>query len=76
MATLMDTYRQLSGPANNPVEKAPFFEALLKTTKFANEEDVLRILNKVIKEGMIFRVATGVLPPDIIDRAQIWAISR
>ena len=59
MATLMDTYRQLSGPANNPVEKASFFAALLKTTRFENEEDVLRILNKIIKEGIIFESRPG-----------------
>ena len=61
LATLMDTLRALEGPERKPIEAKVFRQELMKTNKFANEDEVDKLIQKITKEGIIFESKPGFL---------------
>lgn len=59
LATLMDTLRALEGPERKPIEAKVFRMELMKTNKFANEDEVDKLIQKITKEGIIFESKPG-----------------
>jgi intein/homing endonuclease len=59
LATLMDTLRALEGPERKPIEAKVFRQELMKTNKFANEDEVDKLIQKITKEGIIFESKPG-----------------
>lgn len=59
LATLMDTLRALEGPERKPIEAKVFKQELMKTNKFANEDEVDKLIQKITKEGIIFESKPG-----------------
>ncbi|HUI00197.1 MAG TPA: minichromosome maintenance protein MCM [Nitrososphaerales archaeon] len=59
LATVMDTLRALEGTDRKPIEAKVFRAELMKTNKFANEDEVDNIIRKITKEGIIFESKPG-----------------
>ena len=59
LATLMDTLRALEGPDRKPIEAKVFKQELMRTNKFANEDEVDKLIQKITKEGIIFESKPG-----------------
>jgi len=59
LATLMDTLRALEGPDRKPIEAKVFRQELLRTNKFANEDEIDNLIKKITKEGIIFESKPG-----------------
>jgi replicative DNA helicase Mcm len=59
LATLMDTLRALEGPERKPIEAKVFRQELLRTNKFANEDEIDNLIKKITKEGIIFESKPG-----------------
>jgi len=59
LATVMDTLRALEGTDRKPVEAKLFKQELMRTNKFANEDEVDKLIQKIIKEGIIFESKPG-----------------
>ncbi|HVC26911.1 MAG TPA: LAGLIDADG family homing endonuclease [Nitrososphaerales archaeon] len=59
LATVMDTLRGLEGPDRKPIEAKLFRQELMKTNKFANEDEVDNLIKKITKEGIIFESKPG-----------------
>jgi DNA replicative helicase MCM subunit Mcm2 (Cdc46/Mcm family)/intein/homing endonuclease len=59
LATLMDTLRALEGPERKPIEAKVFKQELMRTNKFANEDEVDKLIQKITKEGIIFESKPG-----------------
>ena len=59
LATVMDTLRSLEGPDRKPIEAKVFRQELMRTNKFANEDEVDSLIKKITKEGIIFESKPG-----------------
>jgi len=59
LATVMDVLRSLEGPDRKPIEAKVFRQELMKTSKFANEDEVDKLILKITKEGIIFESKPG-----------------
>lgn len=59
LATVMDTLRALEGPDRKPIEAKLFKQELMRTNKFANEDEVDNLIKKITKEGIIFESKPG-----------------
>jgi replicative DNA helicase Mcm len=59
LATVMDTLRALEGPDRKPIEAKVFKQELMRTNKFANEDEVDSLIRKITKEGIIFESKPG-----------------
>ncbi len=59
LATVMDTLRALEGPDRKPIEAKVFKQELMRTNKFANEDEVDNLIKKITKEGIIFESKPG-----------------
>jgi replicative DNA helicase Mcm len=59
LATVMDTLRALEGPDRKPIEAKVFRQELMRTNKFANEDEVDNLIKKITKEGIIFESKPG-----------------
>jgi replicative DNA helicase Mcm len=59
LATVMDVLRSLEGADRKPVEAKLFKQELMKTNKFANEDEVEKLIQKITKEGIIFESKPG-----------------
>jgi replicative DNA helicase Mcm len=59
LATVMDVLRGLEGPERKPIESKVFRQELMKTNKFANEDEVDKLIQKIMKEGIIFESKPG-----------------
>ena len=59
LATLMDTLRALEGPDRKPIEAKVFRQELMRTNKFANEDEIDNLIKKITKEGIIFESKPG-----------------
>jgi replicative DNA helicase Mcm len=59
LATLMDVLRSLEGPERKPIEAKFFRQELMRTNKFANEDEVDKLIQKITKEGIIFESKPG-----------------
>ena len=59
LATVMDTLRTLEGPERKPIEAKVFRQELMRTNKFANEDEVDNLIKKITKEGIIFESKPG-----------------
>jgi replicative DNA helicase Mcm len=59
LGTVMDTLRALEGPDRKPIEAKVFKQELMRTNKFANEDEVDNLIKKIAKEGIIFESKPG-----------------
>ena len=59
LATLMDTLRTLEGPDRKPIEAKVFKQELMRTSKFANEDEVDKLIQRAIRDGIIFEPKAG-----------------
>ena len=56
---VMNTLRQLEGSDKKPVEAGLLRQELMRTNKFANEDEVNKLLQKMTKEGITYEPKPG-----------------
>jgi len=59
LATAIEVLKRLEGTDKRPVERRAFKEELLKTTKFADDEDAEKVIKSMFKEGLIYESKPG-----------------
>jgi len=59
LAVAMDTLRSLEGPDRKPVEAKVLRQELMRTNKFANEDELDKLIQQLIKDGVIFEIRPG-----------------
>ncbi len=59
MTILGEVLSRLEGPDKKPVEGAVLKQELMATNKFANQDEVEKLVQKLLKEGIIFESRPG-----------------
>ncbi len=59
LTVVMDTLRALEGPDKKPVEAKVLKQELLRTNKFANEDEIDKSIQKIVRDGIIFESKPG-----------------
>ncbi|MDA4118315.1 MAG: minichromosome maintenance protein MCM [Thaumarchaeota archaeon] len=59
LTVVMDTLRALEGPDKKPVEAKILKQELLRTNKFANEDEIDKSIQKIVRDGIIFESKPG-----------------
>jgi replicative DNA helicase Mcm len=59
LETLMNVLRDQEGPDRKPVEVKVFKQALMQTGKFGNEDEVDKLIQKAVRNGIIYEPKSG-----------------
>ena len=59
LATFMETLRLLEGDDKSPVQEQEFVDELIKSEKFKSEDEVKRMIRKLIQEAAIYESTPG-----------------
>jgi replicative DNA helicase Mcm len=59
LSTSMDIFRAMEGQEKKPVELKLFREELVKSGRFKNDDEVDKMIQKLIKEGIIWESRPG-----------------
>ncbi len=57
--SVMNVLRQLEGPDKKPVELGVLKQELMRSNKFANEDELNKLLQKMTKEGITYEPKPG-----------------